>query len=60
MLCDGCIEQKKLRGCTILNDAFETEHLEKCPCQNCIVKSMCGKPCNEFTKYFNLFHGFIS
>ncbi len=57
-LCDGCVlftpQYPTDRAC-IITIPYISEKLQ-CPCGNCIVKSMCNRPCNEFDIYERVSH----
>lgn len=41
--CKGCIESSDI--CHIKVRGIDSEN---CPCFNCLVKSMCGKMCDDY------------
>jgi len=51
-ICIGCrsyILDKHRRVCDI-EEPFVSK-TEKCPCIDCLIKSMCRKPCGDFKSY---------
>jgi hypothetical protein len=43
--CDGCIDDKHAIACN------KKRLMDPCPCQDCLVKVMCNKECEEFIKF---------
>lgn len=61
---EGCVGCPDYNGgnaiycCSNMRDDFFIRFQKECPCTICLVKSMCGYPCNKFKYvYDNVLHG---
>lgn len=53
---DGCIGCRSLESNCVMKQIFTGELLEFCPCSNCLIKGMCIRACDKFTKLLGYPH----
>lgn len=47
--CDGCLTYVPDKGSSCKFSGYNYDG--KCPCTNCIIKMMCGEPCNDYANF---------
>jgi len=52
MKCKGCNILKRNDCCVIEHERTVENVIEKCPCNECLVKPMCSNRCSERAEYF--------
>ena len=50
--CKGCNDFINPRSCFII-DMGNSEHVQLCPCRECLIKVMCACACGEYSELSN-------